>query len=498
MAKDRTDLNNEAIKINGSYIEDLISGYATLGASGRMNLEREVDSFTVGYADGAKVKGSRFNSRTITVDFLLVGTDNLDLVAKMNTLNAKLSVKDAQIIFNDEADKYYIGTPIFADAPTKGRTYVNGSFSIFCADPFKYSLAETTVNFDTTTKTFTYNGGYKAFPKLQVSFPSTTDSSGVETNTSECGYVGIVDSYEHILQFGDPNEVDWGNVEYPATVPLNQVFKTVTGWSTNSTATINATKYTQTGTITTDSNHTSVSGYGSGSNFHGPSISKTLSDSSSATNFTFNWKSKVVGTSAQFGTQQILLYYNNNGTRTLVGGINFLKNAKDEKCKIYAYVGSTTYKGSAITVGCSKIGECSIVKQDAKVTFNVAGKTFSYSDNNISNLKVNEVAFYFGKNGSKTALGSNFVYNAKLTRTSYTKLEDIPNVFSPGDVLEVDCSDASVRLNGVSAQWLGALGNDWENFVLLPGSNTFAFAYSDWSAMTTPPTLKLIYKERFL
>ena len=40
---DRTDLPVEAVKINGSYIEDLIPGYTTVITSGREALEAEVE-----------------------------------------------------------------------------------------------------------------------------------------------------------------------------------------------------------------------------------------------------------------------------------------------------------------------------------------------------------------------------------------------------------------------------------------------------------------------
>ena len=76
--------------------------------------------------------------------------------------------------------------------------------------------------------------------------------------------------------------------------------------------------------------------------------------------------------------------------------------------------------------------------------------------------------------------------------------KDVPNKFSADDVLEADCKNGAIRLNGVPAPSLGALGNDWEGLVLTPGLNQIGTAYSEWVPDGYQPTFKVRYREVFL
>ena len=84
---DRTDLPIEAAKINGQYIEDILDGYTTVITSGREGLQAELGTYTVGSADGEKIKSSRFPARTIEVEFVLQGDSMEDLRSKLIKLN---------------------------------------------------------------------------------------------------------------------------------------------------------------------------------------------------------------------------------------------------------------------------------------------------------------------------------------------------------------------------------------------------------------------------
>ena len=49
MSKERASLTNEAVKINGTYIEDIIDGYVTLKTTGRRSLEKSLNTYSVGF-----------------------------------------------------------------------------------------------------------------------------------------------------------------------------------------------------------------------------------------------------------------------------------------------------------------------------------------------------------------------------------------------------------------------------------------------------------------
>ena len=92
----------------------------------------------------------------------------------------------------------------------------------------------------------------------------------------------------------------------------------------------------------------------------------------------------------------------------------------------------------------------------------------------------------------------NGLYSAKFVKNNCQTWKDIPNKFSANDVLEADCQEGNVYLNGVLNQSLGALGNDWEGFYLTPGLNQIGFTYSDRAPAEYAPAFKVRYREVFL
>lgn len=495
----RNDLPLDAVSINGSYIEDGVTGYMTLRAVGREVTPRELTAVDR-IADGSILTNSRYPARSITVHYIIKRDTLAHMRESMDTLKRLFDVSGAKVIFNGDSDYYYIGTPTLNEDITEGWNAIVGTYTINCFDPFKYSVAEYTSTAVGGQFSVTYNGTYKGYPTFITTFPSSPNADGDDTSTNECGFVGFVDQRDHILQFGDPEQKDWGDVTYPATVPLNKTFASTSGWSSNSSAVLaNA---TQVGSISVSADkYIFPYTYGTGSSIHGPSLSKIITGETPpiGKNYTFTWKQYFGATKDQYGGMCVILWNNDNGTRTLVSAIRIYKGSKDTNCIIYAYAGDTNYKAS-VTVPCSKIGTSSMKKVGNKITFNIAGKTLTCSSNTITDLIANEVTFQFTRNGTASPITQNRVYSCKLQRSSFNNYEDIPNIFAPGDVLTVDTADAGVYLDDgsatIPATYLGALGNDWEDFCLVPGANTIAADYSDFT--TTAPTFVMKYRERFL
>ena len=139
-----SSLPSEAMKINGKYIENEIEGYRTLYVLGRELTEEEITELQIGTIDGAEYRGRRTVSRTITVGYQLLSDTPEQFRARFNQLNAILRQEEAEIIFADEPDKYFIGTKSNAGDVPEGRLNVTGEFSIYCCDPRKYSTVEKT------------------------------------------------------------------------------------------------------------------------------------------------------------------------------------------------------------------------------------------------------------------------------------------------------------------------------------------------------------------
>ena len=73
--------------------------------------------------------------------------------------------------------------------------------------------------------------------------------------------------------------------------------------------------------------------------------------------------------------------------------------------------------------------------------------------------------------------------------------EDIPNALMPCDIVELDTEAGTITVNGTEAPDLGAIGNEWEDFVLVPGLNTIVCAASTW---VNDDTYTMRYREVYL
>lgn len=226
-------LPSEALKINGEYIETLIPEYRTLTVSGREALSPEITSYETGSRDGATLKGKRYPARTIIVKYQLIAETNEAFRAAYNKLAAILNVEEAELIFNDEPDKFFTGTPSSIGEVEPGRNSVVGEFELFCADPFKYSVVEYEAEPETSTGGFLidYNGTYKAFPRLEAEFYNEDEGQAALTGNGDCGYVAFFNEKEKIIQLGSLDETNAESYEKSQTL-VNQKFQSETAWGT--------------------------------------------------------------------------------------------------------------------------------------------------------------------------------------------------------------------------------------------------------------------------
>lgn len=268
---ERTDLNHDAFKINGLYLEDLIAdytlttdtavnslksyfslsgglyskvtpvgnenpstqgwyekgirGYMTYKAEGRESLDKQIETYTNG-SDGETVKRTRFPIRKIQISYLVEGTSLADLRTKMHKLQTRLNVNKAEIVFNDDPNCYYIATPVMSTSISDAHNAVMGTFDLVCHDPFKYDKTLTEVNTsshtdtvkdedgNTSTVTSTVlttdnSGGYEAFPIFQVQFATDENASGSVGSNADCGYVLFQKGgTDYSVQIGDDQEKD--------------------------------------------------------------------------------------------------------------------------------------------------------------------------------------------------------------------------------------------------------------------------------------------------
>ena len=239
-ASESVVLPSEALKINGEYIENQIAGYRTLHVSGREALSPELLTYETGVRDGSMLKSKRFPARTIIVTYQIIAESSEAFREAYNQLAAILNVEDAELIFNDEQDKFFVGTPSVIGEVEPGKNCVTGEFEILCTDPFKYSVIEYEAKpaLEESSILIDYNGTYKAFPTLEAEFYNEEEVSedgetaGKLTGNGDCGFVAFFNEDEKIIQLGDPDEHDGTNPYAKSQTLLNQTFKNKTAWGT--------------------------------------------------------------------------------------------------------------------------------------------------------------------------------------------------------------------------------------------------------------------------
>lgn len=522
-----TDVPSEALQINGSYIEDKIPGYRTMYVSGRELLAPALTTTEVAHRDGVLYSSRRFPERVITVGFQLIADSNRAFREAFNALSQILNVENATLIFADEPDKFFIGTPSGISGIDPGRNAVTGEIEITCCDPYKYSVQESTAEPDSGgVITVNYGGTAPGYPVLSANF----DNLASESEEDGCGYVAFVNDRGKIIQFGDPEESDGEDYKKSQTL-INKSFQTSNSfdattqsqWPQNA-GTVSSSVVTQTGTAglalaasaELGEYYLCATDYGTGEKWHGPSVTRAIpadaTGDAGASNFTLTYRCKVcTGRSAEDSTQrgslQMLLLDENNA---IVAGVNILKGKSSSVVRFYvngkqmedveidlSYYNQ--YFGSNNTAEGTKTVKTVTVKKTGYVfDFNAGGIQRSYKDDALTDTVVTKVQWTFMQYRTVSALSRCGMYSVKFVKHNCTTWKDVPNKFSTGDQLVADCSSGEILLNDLLAPDLGALGNDWEEFTLLPGQNKIVTDYSDWVSASNKPEFKVTYREVFL
>lgn len=668
-------LPSEALKINGVYIEDQISGYRTLSVSGREALAPDIETQTVGIRDGSIIKGKQFPERIIVVRYQIIAESNEAFREAYNKLGGILNVTDAELIFNDEQDKFFIGTPCAIESVEPGRNAVVGEFEILCTDPFKYSVVEYEVgaSLDDNSILIDYGGTYKAFPILEADFHNETEvqadgeTAGTLTGKGDCGYVAFFTEDEKIVQLGNPDEVDGESLAKSQTL-INQTFMGSTAWGTTakklwtvnsgnlqsntvqvgsvamapagneeeiaasgelltaqSTASSPKVNYKVSGKASANNNGTVkvtfaitaslgtsssylLEGYGlkasvyvggawhdvtlkntsdpwrgltghtvslpvtvtgvastataltgikfkvartdnkgtagtlaetqcknlaigssgtagedyfltaysygtDSAHWHGPSITRQIGADATgevgAKNFTLTYRQKMCmgngsGNTNQMGGFQMHIV---DASGKNIAGIRVYKNKAGKTGKLVFYVNgnimNTTdidlhYNNYYFGASVDSVQTTTVTKAGSTITFAVGGYKRQFAVDALKDTAAAKLTFAFEQYPGSPFLTYNGLYWAKFVKNNCDSFKDVPNKFSANDVLEADCKNGEIRLNGVLSPDLGALGNDWEGFCLTPGLNQIGFSYSSWVAAGYEPNMKVRYREVFL
>lgn len=493
-----TNLPTEAMSYNGVYLENEIDGYRTLSVTGRELMESEVTDQEIDGMDGSYYRYKTTPARTITVKYQLRAKGSREYREAYNKMNKLLSGEQVKVIFNDESDKYFIGTKTSNTQVDGGSNNVIGEIEIYCSDPRKYS---------TTEKEFTATDGVLNIVN-EGTVPVSIDYD-VQT-TSETGYIGLM-SEEGIMQYGKVEELDG------ETYQRSEALATIDDF-------INC----KDDTSGTDVMHPQYGANG--------------------TCATYNWfNKKFIG----FGTVGMKKGRANGGLRTLEipADSNGIKGAKNfysyfhlvfwaglmgqtgEMCINFLTAdnklicGCSWYKTDAIgNTGHYEIwangkmlrqwgyttshlqyqnpwywdwGHCDIYKEGANIRFFYYGGYYNYYIPEIENMECTKIQIAFKQWGDRSGnkLMSRMGFDViNFTKHNVSKWSDIPNRYPSGTKITIDGKSSHVYVNGMARPQDEVLGTQY--FKAPIGTSEIKVTCSEWTK--SQPTVKARIREAWL
>ena len=475
-AADNYILPAEALQINGDYIEELFAddltlgaSYETLSVSGRELSAQEATDIEVGVRHGSFLSSRRFKPRELKVKYKLEASSNEHFRKAYNKLNEILNVKDAQLIFADEPDKYFIGTVTEVDEVEPGRNAVFGEFTITCFDPFKYSVQEYEVLPDENGElVVNYDGTMPAYPVLEADFYESSEADNID---GDCGYVAFVNDTGNVLQFGDAEETDLVNEAYWETYTklvnqtttetlytypvnnatlLNSGFPNLSGWSYGGykpsgtqQGTVHVGKITTSGTT----NVMKPNSYGDAKvGYHGPVVYRVIPNpplsavkgataAQRSANCSFSSTIRLAVSNDSDGKNASGFFcvslLSSNGT--FIAGVKIVKSPGEYTSAVTLMCGgeskaltgiSLKYDNIRFGFGKSTGGVITLTKSGGTVSANVGGVTGSVYNAGHANSVPARISYGWGANGNSKGVRYPFITYAGVY--SYTFSD--PNV----------------------------------------------------------------------
>ena len=477
-------------RINGSYLESIVPGFTTLYVKGREPLDLYLRSASINSRDGDIYQGRRVKGRTLEILFSLTAATSAAYSAAYNKLKGELyKVKESQLIFDDEPGYYFVGTYETVDVEYTAGQPANGSIFIFCADPFKYSVTETTITAVNGTITATYNGTYSAHPKL------TARSAG-----HDCGFYGFTKD-GLTIRVGNPDEQD------QEEVPTGEAHKMIdTTFGSSHTWAIWSTSFAQMlyGYYTSGFVARQASDYvysqpeqpgTEPSYYYGPAYGTPLS--APVPNFEASFTHWFEPSGTQGGGFDF--YINNQGGGN-IAGVSIYRN-KNGRVQWAMIVKGNIVKGGSYSLTDNPFKGAwrtqTITKSLGTVTFNLGGVTYSVTDPELAGHAYDayNVSFVLYRQPGADNIAANNALKSVLFYGTENEWIDVANKIPQNGLVSIDTANGNITLNGAQSLGLGVITNNFEDFTLAPGSNTITCEASDW-VDDAEYTLK--YREAYL
>lgn len=494
-----TNLPTEAMSYNGVYLENEIDGYRTLSVTGRELMESEVTDQEIDGMDGSYYRYKTTPARTITVKYQLRARGSREYREAYNKMNKLLSGEQVKVIFNDESDKYFIGTKTSNTQVDGGSNNVIGEIEIYCSDPRKYS---------TTEKEFTATDGVLNIVN-EGTVPVSIDYD-VQT-TSETGYIGLV-SEEGIMQYGKIEELDGETYKQSEWLASIDDF-----YKCNDDIGGTDVMHPTYGTNGTLAEHTwfgnKFIGLGSAGTKKGNANGglRTLvlpadssGDTSGAQNF-YCWFHLCFYAGLMGQTGEMCINFLTEDDK-LICGCNWYKTDAIGNTghyeiwangKMLRQWGYTTSHLQSQNPWYWNWGHCDIYKEGANIRFFYYGGYYNYYIPEIENMECTKIQIAFKQWGDRSGnkLLSRMGFDViNFTKHNVSKWSDIPNRYPSGTNITIDGKSSHVYVNGMARPEDEVLGTQY--FKAPVGTSEIKVTCSEWTK--SQPTVKAKIREAWL
>jgi predicted phage tail component-like protein len=465
------------ITFNGIYLKDYFSKIRSIQRP--LIPEQVITTIDIPKRPGAILANRKDGVRVITVTVQTYASELDELQAKFDQVKHHLIVdKPAPLEFDDEPGKTYYA--MISGSTDLDQIYIvaENEIKFICLDPYAYGIRKTLAS-DNSPINVNVEGNKETYPKYKFMFTDSTTAIAIQKG-------------EQRLLLGIPENVDMTTVN-PRALLLHDQCSSLTNWTT-STAGVDGGAIT--GTMAASNGSFVPSSYGSGSDWHGPAIHRTLSE-----------------TLQDFEVELTLTQ--NNAYRDRVGRVEiYLTDTADNViAKLAMKDISTGFSNNhgEVRLGTLGGGDYLVSRDsenhgwwnnfvDGKIVFRREGKQISGrvaridGDGNEENIQY--FSFYDKDNKFQRAFGRIRVHigvhgtkgpttqtmdDIKIYKLNVVNEVQIPILASAGDTITVDMANGDIRKNG--KEFAAPLNLLSEFFPLDPGQNTIE-VYPEGKAKT--------------
>lgn len=450
---------------------------------------------------GVRFLGTSSALLTHEMDFTLIDS----VIEKRRELSKILNVTEPKrLIYSDEPDKFYWALPSGDTDFDDKRFFGEGTISWEIYDGVAYSVDEYVFeNDDSDPRIITINnpGTEPMLLEMEAEFTSDCGFLGLQNNdlstSALFGTIEEVDGYHFDtsdLLFDDHLTEDRGWVlntgVVPPVTPNPQQVGTVSYQVDPS----------QPAPIDPNEGFVRATSYGTGAEWHGPSVTKTVpADKNGA--YAVNWKATWRFDFNPDGSTKrpsnvghgSMTFSDQNGA-IICAVVVEDNNPSQERSDIAFYVGNkrvwdTRETTSFYTTQRPNHGFVSVEKLGSEIIFSInyanLKKTFITQN---PDVELRKATWYMAQYGTRTAMVNNLLRALNIRKHNVQNWKDVPNKFSAKDVLDYKKSGDNILCTINDLQGLQYRDPGSTLIYAPPGVSTM---FLSWSDFATAPIVKL-------